>query len=358
MKRTLSLLLLFAAVTTLAACSNTGATAATINGHQISSDDVTRGAHGFGESALFRQQLSQQGVDLQPTGSVPTAFAAQWLVSLIQTEAINQYAKKHHIKASDEEVTAARQQFTGTSQSAAAYKQLPKWLQNQIVNTTALQSALRASLKPTVSDAKLATAYQQLSADCPSKRIIGHILVPTAEAAQQVIDRVNGGETFAAVASSASTDTGSSSQGGLLMCQGGSQWSQLDATFRAGAEAVPTGKISAPVQTQFGYHVIEAIDLTPENARPLVLAAVQADDPLGPVLGKFIKKAKITVNPRFGKLERSGNSFTIVPPTPKKVRSLPSSTSTTRPATGAGVAPSTGSQSSSATSSTTAPPSP
>jgi len=323
----------------------------------ISSDDVTRGAHGFGKSALFRQQLSQQGVDLQPTGSVPTAFAAQWLVSLLQTEAINQYAKKHHVTASDQEVAAARQQFATSSQSAAAFKQLPKWLQNQIVDTTALQSALRATLKPTVSDAKLASAYQQLSADCPSKRIIGHILVPTAQAAQQVIDRVNGGETFAAVASSASTDTGSSSQGGLLMCQGGSQWSQLDATFRAGAEAVPTGKISAPVQTQFGYHVIEALDLTPENARPLVLAAVQADDPLGPVLGKFIKKAKITVNPRFGKLQRSGTSFTIVPPTPKKVRSLQSATSSnTRPS--AGVAPSTGSgtgsQSSSATSSTTA----
>ena len=356
MKRTLSLLLMLAALVTLAACSNSGATAATINGHEISSDDVTRGAHGFGESALFRQQLSQQGVDLQPTGAVPTAFAAQWLVSLLQTEAIHQYAQKHHVTASDQEVTAARQQFTGTSQSAAAFKQLPKWLQNQIVNTTALQSALRATLKPTVSDAKLATAYQQLSADCPSKRIIGHILVPTAQAAQQVIDRVNGGETFAAVASSASTDTGSSSQGGLLMCQGGSQWSQLDATFRAGAEAVPTGKISAPVQTQFGYHVIEALDLTPENARPLVLAAVQADDPLGPVLGKFIKNSKISVNSRFGKLQRSGTSFTIVPPTPKKVRSLPSTTSTTKPASG--VAPSTGSgsgsQSSSATSSTTA----
>jgi|tagenome__1003787_1003787.scaffolds.fasta_scaffold20815385_1 hypothetical protein len=360
MKRTFSLLLTLAALVTLAACSDSGSAAATINGHEISSSDVTRGAHGFGESALFRQQLSQQGVNLRPTGAVPTAFAAQWLVSLIQTEAISQYAKKHHITASDQEVATARQQFAGSSQSAAAFKQLPKWLQNQIVGTTALQSALRATLKPTVSDAKLASAYQQLTNDCPSKRIIGHILVPTAAAAQQVVDRVNGGESFATVASSASTDTGSSSQGGLLMCQGGSQWSQLDATFRAGAEAVPTGKISAPVQTQFGFHVIEALDLTPENARPLVLAAVQAGDPLGPVLGKFIKNSKISVNSRFGKLQRSGTSFTIVPPTPKKVRSLPTTTPTSRPATG--VVPPTGSgsgsQSSSATSSTTATSSP
>lgn len=354
MKRTVSLLLVLGALVGLTACGSTGATAATINGHDISSDDVIRGAHGFGSSALFRQQLSQQGVDLRPTGTVPTSFAAQWLVSLVQTEAIRQYAAKKHVTASDQEVAQAEQQFTAQgSQSAEAFKQLPKWLQKELVQTTALQLALRSTLKPSVSDAKLESAYQQLTADCPSKKLIGHILVPTAEAAQQAIDRVKGGESFAAVASSASTDTGSASQGGLLMCQDGSQWSQLDETFRVGAEAVPVGEISAPVQTQFGYHVIEALDLTPENARPLVLAAVQASDPLEPVIGRFIKRAKITVNPRFGKLQRSGTSFTIVPPTPKKTRSLPSTPSTTQPAAGAGTG-----QSSSATSSTTATSSP
>ena len=327
MKRTLSFLVL--AMLLLTACANTGAVAASVNGHDISADDVTRGAHGFGSSALFRQQLSQQGVDLRPSGTVPMAFAAQWLQSLVTTEAIRQYAAKHHIRASDQEVTQARQQFTGNSSSATAFKQLPKWLQQQLVNTTALQLAVRSSLHPTVSDTQLATAYQQLEADCPSKRLIGHVLVPTADAAQQVVDRINGGETFAAVASSASTDTGSAAQGGLLTCEGGSQWSQIDATFRAAAEAVPSGKISAPVQTQFGYHVIEALDLTPENARPLLLASVQASDPLGPVIGKFVKRAKITVNPRFGKLRRSGSSFAIVPPTPKRVRSLPAATPST-----------------------------
>ncbi len=352
MKRTVSLLV-FVALLVLAGCSDTGAVAATVNGHDISSDTVTRGAHAFGESALFRQQLSQQGVDLRPTGTVPTAFAAQWLVSLVQTEAIQQYAAKKHVTASDQEVAQARQQFTAAgSQNAAAFKQLPAWLQDQLVETTALQLALRSTLKPSVSDAKLASAYTQLTTDCASKRLIGHILVPTADAAQQVVDRLKNGESFATVASAVSTDA-SSAQGGLLGCEGNAQWSQVDPTFRAAAEAVPVGGVSAPVQTQFGYHVIEALELTPENARPLVLAAVQASDPLEPVIGRFIKKAKITVNPRFGKLQRSGGSFTIVPPTPKKVRSLPSATpSTTRPAaTG-------GSGSSSAPSSTTATSSP
>src|SRR6478735_9276736 len=170
MKRTLSLLLMLAALVALAGCGGSGAVAATINGHDISSDDVVRGAHGFGESALFRQQLSQQGVDLRPTGTVPTSFAAQWLVSLLQTEAIRQYAAKKHVTASDQEVAQARQQFTAAgSQNAAAFKQLPAWLQDQLVETTALQIALRSTLKPSVSDAKLASAYSQLTTDCASK---------------------------------------------------------------------------------------------------------------------------------------------------------------------------------------------
>jgi parvulin-like peptidyl-prolyl isomerase len=335
MKRTL-LLLLLVAVVVLAACSDPGDVAATINGHDIAASEVTRGAHGFGQSQLFSQQLSQQGVDLRPDGPVPTAFAAQWLVSLIQTQAIQQIAAKRHVTASDQEVAQAKQQFTGSSQNAVAFRQLPKWLQDEIVQTTALQLALGSSLKPAVSQTKLQQAYQQLESDCASKKLIGHILVATPQAAQDVIDRVHGGESFASVAASASTDTGSSSQGGLLTCEGSSQWSQLDATFRAGAEATPVGQISQPIQTQFGYHVIEALPLTPDTAQPLVLAALQAQNPLDAVIGKYLQRAKITVNPRFGTLQRQGGSFTINPPSPKRVRSLPgtpsSTSSTTAPA--------------------------
>jgi parvulin-like peptidyl-prolyl isomerase len=353
MKRTLSVLVL--AVVVLAACANSAVVAATVNGHDITADDVTRGAHGFGESALFRQQLSQQQVDLRPTGPVPMAFASQWLQSLITSEAIKQYAAKHHIAPSDQEVAQARQQFSGSSASASAFKQLPKFLQRQLVDTTALQLAIRSATKPTVSDAKLNTAYQQLAADCTSKRLIGHILVATADQAQQVIDRINQGESFGAVASAVSTDSGSAAQAGLLTCQDSSQWSQIDPTFAAAAEAVPVGQISKPVQTQFGFHVIEALELTPENARPLVLATVQASDPLAQVIGKFIQHSKITVNPRYGKLERQGTSFAIQPPVPKKPRSLPATTTTTKPiappAGSTGPSTGAGSQSSSATSS-------
>ncbi|MBK5288469.1 MAG: peptidylprolyl isomerase [Acidimicrobiia bacterium] len=331
MKRTFSLLLL-GALAVLPACSSTPGVAATINGHDISTKDVSNDVSGFAKSSEFRSALAQQGVTLTQNGSVPKSFAAQWLVSLIQNEAVALVAKKRGVSATAQEIAAARTQFGQSQQSGKAFKQLPKTLQDRLVEAAALQSALRASLKPS-------SPYAALQADCPTQRLIGHILVDTPEKAQQVIDQIKNGASFTDVSAQMSSDTGANSQGGLLMCEGSSQWTQLDATFRAGAEATPTGGLSEPIKTQFGYHVIEALPLTEENAAPL-LPTVQTPDPLAPILTKYLTDAKIYVNPLYGKLRRQGGQFTIEPPAPKPVKSRPSATtSTSAPAATAPTAP-------------------
>jgi|GEM_PF-3364665 Parvulin-like peptidyl-prolyl isomerase len=332
MKRTLSLLM-FGALLGLSACSSSPAVAASVNGHDISNSTVTGDVSGFAQSAAFRSSLAQQGVHLTKNGPAPTSFAAQWLVSLMQNQAIALVAKQHHVSATAQEKSAALAQFKSSQSSGTAFGQLPKGLQTKIVDAAALQAALRASLKPISNAPALQQAFQALQADCTSKKLIGHILVDSPEKAQQVIDQLKKGSSFADVSKQISTDTGASAQGGLLMCQGSSQWNQLDATFRAGAEATPVGGLSAPIKTQFGYHVIEALDLTPENAAPLVTATAQPADPLAPLLTKYMKTAKLYVNPRFGKLRRQGGAFTIDPPTPKttKSRPAPTPTSTSKP---------------------------
>jgi hypothetical protein len=202
------------------------------------------------------------------------------------------------------------------------------------VDASALQAALRATMKPVSNEPALAQAYQTLQSDCPSKKLVGHILVETPEQAQQVIDQVQKGTSFADVSQQVSKDTASAAQGGLLMCVDSTQWSQLDETFRAGAEATPVGTLSKPVKTQFGYHVIEVLDLTRENAAPLLAATARPADPLGPLLTKFLKDAKLYVNPRYGKLRRQGGAFTIEPKAPTQPKSRPSATtSTTQAAT-------------------------
>ena len=77
MKRTVSLLV-FVALLVLAGCSDTGAVAASVNGHDISSDTVTRGAHAFGESEHGEQEVARtDGEGLVHEGTVSRVPAAR-----------------------------------------------------------------------------------------------------------------------------------------------------------------------------------------------------------------------------------------------------------------------------------------
>jgi peptidyl-prolyl cis-trans isomerase D len=83
---------------------------------------------------------------------------------------------------------------------------------------------------------------------------VRHILVETEEEANQLIASLNAGESFALLAQSHSLDTGSGQRGGEL------GWAP--AAFFVGpfGTAVETGEIGvtlAPIQTDFGWHVIQ-----------------------------------------------------------------------------------------------------
>ena len=79
-----------------------------------------------------------------------------------------------------------------------------------------------------------------------------HILVPTLAEAVNLKEKITAGEDFAAVARSFSKCP-SGQNGGDLGPFGQGQMVKPfeDATF-----ALPVGRISEPVQTQFGYHII------------------------------------------------------------------------------------------------------
>lgn len=83
-----------------------------------------------------------------------------------------------------------------------------------------------------------------------------HILVATEEEALAVIERLNSGEEFAAIASELSLDTGSSLKGGDLGWFGKGR---MVAEFEEASFALGEGEISDPVQTINGWHVIQVI---------------------------------------------------------------------------------------------------
>ncbi|MCA1951991.1 MAG: peptidylprolyl isomerase [Hyphomicrobiales bacterium] len=81
-----------------------------------------------------------------------------------------------------------------------------------------------------------------------------HILVENEDEAKKVAARVKGGEDFAKIAGETSKDPGSGKEGGDL---GFFTKDRMVPEFAEAAFALKPGEVSAPVKSQFGWHVIK-----------------------------------------------------------------------------------------------------
>ena len=110
-----------------------------------------------------------------------------------------------------------------------------------------------------------------------------HILVSGEVTATQIIQQLQAGADFAALAAQYSIDSGSKDSGGDV---GFFSKGQMQPEFEAAAFAAPVGLIITPVQTIYGYHVIEVLDKqleTMDQARQRAFTdwvTKQAADPL------------------------------------------------------------------------------
>jgi len=111
-----------------------------------------------------------------------------------------------------------------------------------------------ASIRNVVSDEAAKKIYdEKIGSMKPEQEVHArHILVATEAEAKDVAERLKKGEDFAAVAKEKSKDT--SAEGGDL---GFFARGQMLKPFEDAAFALDVGKISDPVQTQFGWHIIK-----------------------------------------------------------------------------------------------------
>ncbi|MBV9271086.1 MAG: peptidyl-prolyl cis-trans isomerase [Candidatus Eremiobacteraeota bacterium] len=159
-----------------------------------------------------------------------------------------------------------------------------------------------------VTDKQIADYFSKNHAqfDQPATAHARHILVPDLKTATKVEADLKAGKDFAAEAKQYSVDPGSRDKGGDL---GWFRKGQMVPAFEAYAFTAPLQKISAPVKSPFGYHVIQVEDrkigqkATLASAHDQIVQQLkqQQEAPLiQPFLLQLQQKANIQVNdPKF-----------------------------------------------------------
>ncbi len=122
-----------------------------------------------------------------------------------------------------------------------------------------------------VSDEELQALYEERSPELSQEeRKAAHILIEDGADAestlQSVKERLENGESFAALAEEFSIDTVSAEQGGDLGYAGRGVY---DPAFEEAMFALDEGEVSEPVKTSFGVHLIKVTDIRSSEVPPL-----------------------------------------------------------------------------------------
>lgn len=134
---------------------------------------------------------------------------------------------------------------------------------------------------------------------------VAHILVKDQQTAQKILDQVKANpSSFADIAKSQSTDTGSAANGGDL---GTAPSATFVTKFADAVDAAQVGSYFI-VQTQFGWHVVHLISRTNESLAQITATNTDqttAQQTVGAVIARYLdgvakQAGGITVNPRYG----------------------------------------------------------
>jgi peptidyl-prolyl cis-trans isomerase C len=153
---------------------------------------------------------------------------------------------------------------------------------------------------------------QELAADEPpyETRTVRHILVESENEAEEILAELEDGEDFAELAEERSIDPGSGAQGGEL---GSFPRGAYVPEFDDAAWDAEIDEIVGPVETDFGFHIIQ---VTAAESTPATELDVQTlDELVGQELGMRIndafQAAEIEVDPSLGRWDATAGE--VVP---------------------------------------------
>lgn len=310
------LLPLLALVLALAAagCSsatNTGdpSTAATVNGNDIAVSDV--------EDQVELASANNPGEDPDP--EQVEALQAEVVQYLVRLELLEQGAADLGIEFTDDDLQEARDDL---AQQFGGEEQLEEQLEEQGMDLADLDVQLRSqALEERINEAladdieiddeDVRSAYEeQYGGDNP---VVRHILLETEEEAEEVIEELEGGADFNELAVERSTDPSAQTNEGEL---GPLPPGQTVPEFEEAVMGAEPGELVGPVESEFGFHVIEVVD-PPEleevedEIREQVMAQQGQQEAFLEWIRGIAVDAEVDVNPRFGQWD--AEEIAVVP---------------------------------------------
>ncbi len=273
----------------LASCSG-GGSVVTVNGQAIS-------------HATFDKKLENNPVSRN--------ILQQEVMNLL----IDQYATQNHITITPAQIDKVENQYKaqyppGQFSSLLKARGLTENdVRNLIRRQLVLDQAVGGNITIPESDVAAFFKKNHAAFDVHAEVKARHILVPDLATAQKIEADLKAGQHFSALAKQYSQDPGSRTKGGEL---GWFRRGQMVPSFEKYAFSAPIGKISPPIKSAFGYHIIQVQARKPGKKATLASAhdqIVQAlrqqqEAPLvQPFLASLQQKAKIVVNdPAFASL--------------------------------------------------------
>lgn len=214
---------------------------ATVNGENIT------------QTELYNQMVKTEG--------------AAVLDRMITTKLVAQEAKKANVTISDADITAELGKIKESLGGEEQYKQAlaannitEEQLKESIVIQLQATKILGKDVK--TDDAELKKFYDENQAQFDKRQLKArHILVNTEDEAKAIKAQLDAGADFAALAKEKSIEPGAKESGGDLGTFGRGR---MVAEFESAAFALKKDEISAPVQSQFGWHVIQVLDIQGE----------------------------------------------------------------------------------------------
>jgi parvulin-like peptidyl-prolyl isomerase len=300
-----------------AGCNATAPYAARVNGATISQGDLNSELTAIRSDPAYLNQIQSQS---QVTGagqdSFDSSFVAQVLNRQIVFQLVHQEAVRRGITISNQDLSLARGDTATALGGARVLNGLPVSYQNSLIRHSAEVTALEAQLahvdiRPVAMAQYYATHQQSFVQQC-----VSHILVATQADAAALRAQIVAGASFADVARSQSQDQASAATGGQLGC---GPTGRFVTGFEQAVDALPTGQLSQPIQTQFGWHLVEVTSRQPlslAQAQPQIRAALlaNAQTALTSTLQRDERRASVAINPRYGTYATRANQAGIVPP--------------------------------------------